>query len=112
KVRLLNNHAYLYIFMNRFEEAGHLLDQARAIALQVEEPLRTRVSINIDYDYAAVLYWSDDIVAAKTAFTSAMAQANSFGWQSLANYAQNYLAEIAINQGDYDEAERLLEPGL
>ena len=112
QAKLLINHAYLYIFMNRFEEASRLLDQAKAIAPQLEEPLRTRVNINIDYDYAAVFYWRGDLAAAKTAFTNVMTQANSFGWQSLANYAQNYLADIAINQENYDEAERLLEPGL
>ena len=112
QVRLLINHAYLYIYMNRFEEASRLLDQARALTPQLREPLCTRANINIGYDYAATLYWSGDLAAAKTAFTNAMKQAASFGWQSLANYAQNYLADIAINQGNYDEAERLLEPGL
>lgn len=112
QVRLLINHAYLYIFISRFEDASRLLDQARVIAPQLREPLRTRANINIDYDYAAVYYWKGDLAAAKTAFTNARAQADSFGWQSLSNYAQNYLADIAINQGYYDEAERLLEPGL
>lgn len=112
QVRLLINHAYLYIFMNRFEESRQLLDQARALTPQLPEPLRTRTSINIDYDYAAILYWSGDLAAARAAFSGAMERANDTRWQSLANYAQNYLADIAISQGEYAEAELLLEPGL
>lgn len=112
QVRLLINHAYLYIFMNRFEEANRFLDQARVISQQLEEPLRTRLNINIDYNYAAVLYWSGDLTAAKKGLSNAMKQANSLGWLSLVNSAQNYLADIAIDQGNYDEAERLLESSL
>jgi len=112
QTRLLINNAYLSIWLEHFEEANSLLDQARISASQLQESLGTRANINIDYDRAAMFYWMGDLASARTAFTRAMEQASDFGWQWLANYARNYLADIAINQGNYEEAELLLEPGL
>ncbi|MCU0571347.1 MAG: hypothetical protein MUF49_32880 [Oculatellaceae cyanobacterium Prado106] len=34
------------------------------------------------------------------------------GWQRFANYAQNFLADIAIVKGNLQDAERLLQSGL
>jgi tetratricopeptide (TPR) repeat protein len=112
KGRFFINNAYLSIFLNRFDEACCLLDQAMEVARQVPEPLRTRFILNIEYDYAAAFYWRGEFVAAREAFESVMERANTFGWQWLANQAQNYLADIATNEGDYDKAEHLLELGL
>jgi len=112
QVRLLVNHTYLYIFMERFDEAKQLLDQARELVPKLQEPLRTRYTVNIDYNYGATLYWEGDYAGARAAFTQAMKEADSFGWQSLANNARNYLADIERIEGHYDEAERLLEAGL
>ncbi len=117
KVRLFMNNAYLYIYLNDFDEeshlkASHLLDQAMSLVQQVPDPLRTRFILDIEYHYAAVFYWRGELATARDAFNSVMERANAFGWQSLANQAQNYLADIAIDEDDYDKAERLLEPGL
>ncbi len=112
KVRLFINHAYLSIFRSRFDDANDLLAQAMDTVQQVPDPLRTRFILNIEYDYAAVFYWREKIDAAREAFNRVMERANVFGWKWLANCAQNYLGDIAIIAGDYDKAERLLEPGL
>jgi LuxR family glucitol operon transcriptional activator len=112
KVRLFSNYAYFYIFLNRFDEANYLLDQAVDAVEQVPDPLRTRFMLNIEYDRAAVFYWRGEFAVAREAFHSVMEKAKAFGWQWLVNYSQNYLADIAVNNGDFDEAERLLEPGL
>lgn len=111
-VRLLDHNAYLYIFQEHFGEAHELLAQARTLARQLEEPLRTRMTINIEYDHAAVHYWQGDYVAALDKFTFAMEEAKRSGWHRLENYAQNYLADIAIQEGRYEDAKRLLETGL
>jgi len=113
KARFLLNYGYLCVFQNRFEEADHLLDQATTAAQQVQdETLRTRLMLNIDYNRAACSYWKNDIASARAGFSGVMRRGNAFGWQRLANYAQNYLADIAIGEGNYNEAERLLGPGL
>jgi LuxR family glucitol operon transcriptional activator len=112
EARLLSNKAYLSIFLEDFAEASSLLDQALIVTQQLQDPLRTRFTLNIEYDHAATLYWQGEYKVARAMFNSVMERANAFGWQWLANYAQNYLAEIALRDGDLDEAEHLLEAGL
>ena len=126
EARFLLNYGYLCIFQNHFEEADHLLDQAMEVAQPVQEPLRTRFMLNINYNRAASSYWKakwkseqgdiagskDDLTTARIDFRRVIERGNTFGWQRIANYAQNYAADIAIQQGDYEEAEHLLEPGL
>lgn len=112
RARLLSNNAYYATWRERFDEAIHLLNQAREVATQLHEPLRTRVNINIDYDYAAVFFRTKNFTAAQAAFADVLIRAQNIGWNWLENYAQNYLADIAIIDGKYDEAESLLESGL
>ncbi|GCE07885.1 hypothetical protein KDAU_52140 [Dictyobacter aurantiacus] len=96
-----------------FDKALALLDQARDIVPHVPDAqLRTRFTLNINYNYASAFYWRGETAIAKGTFQKVMEEANTFGWQWLANGAQNYLGDIARNEGDYDTAERLLELGL
>lgn len=112
EARLLLNHGNLYVFMARFEEAHQLFDQATAIVQQVPEPLRTRYALNIEYYRSGDYFWQENYEAARNGFNSARQKATAFGWHRFANYAQNYLADIAILEGSFEEAEHLLEPGL
>ena len=126
EARFLLNYGYLRIFQNQFEEVDLLLDQAMMVTQQVQEPLRTRFTLNIDYNRAASFYWKaqwkeknsdiagskEDLTTARAGFRSVMERGNEFGWQRIANYAQNYVVEIATQEGNYGEAEYLLEPGL
>jgi LuxR family glucitol operon transcriptional activator len=110
--RFLINYAYLQIFKRRFEEVDRLLDLAAEAAQKVPEPLSTRFMLTIDYNRAASSFWQGDTVSARAGFTGVMHRGNDFGRQRIANYAQNYLADIAIREEDYNEAERLLGAGL
>lgn len=110
EARFLLNYGYLLIFQDRFEQADSLLDQVMNVAQKVQEPLRTRFVLNIDYNRAASSYWKaqskgrngdiagseDDFTTARRGFRSVMQRGNEFGWQRIANYAQNYVADIAI----------------
>src|SRR5205807_604745 len=64
------------------------------------------------YERGDIIGWKDDLIAARGGFSGVIERGKAFGWQRIANYAQNYLADIAIQEGNYDEAEHLLEPGL
>jgi len=112
EARLLFNHGNLYVFMERFAEAHRLFDQATDVVQQVPETLRTRYLLNIEYNRSGNYFWQENYKAARHGFSSAQKKATTFGWHRLANYAQNYLADIAILEGNFAEAERLLEPGL
>lgn len=112
EARLLLNHGNLYVFMRRFEEADALFDQATTIVQQLPEPLHTRYMLNIEYYRSGNYYWQENYKAARDGFSSVLHKAIAFGWHWFANYAQNYLADIAVLEGKFEEAERLLESGL
>jgi len=112
EARLLLNHGNVYTYMDRFEEAHRLFDRATDILEQVPEPLRTRNMLSIGYHRSGNYYWEENYQAARSGFSSIREKATTFGWHRTANYAQNYLADIAILDGNFAEAEHLLESGL
>lgn len=112
EARFLLNHGYLSTYQNHYDEADHYFDQAMEILEHVRGPIHTRLLVNIIYDRSANSYWKRDMEAARAGFTQAEQRASAFGWQRMANYSQNYLADIAIREGNYVEAELLLGPGL
>jgi tetratricopeptide (TPR) repeat protein len=113
EARFLLNHGYLRIYQKRHDEADAFFDQATKVAQHVPRPVHTRLMVSINYDRAANSFFrQDDIAAVQASFRKAEHSASAFGWQRMANHAQNYLANIAIQEGNYEEAERLLGPGL
>jgi tetratricopeptide (TPR) repeat protein len=112
EARFLLNYGYLRIYQSRYDEADQLFDQATEILQNVSEPIHTRLMVNINYDRSANSFRKGDNMAARIGFRKAELSANAIGWQRIANYSQNYLAEIAIREEKYVEAERLLGPGL
>jgi tetratricopeptide (TPR) repeat protein len=117
EVRFLLHHGYLRIYQLRFDEAEQIFDQAAEILQSLPKGtfLHTRLMINIDYDRSANAYRRNNSMAnitARAGFRKAEQSASAFGWQRIANYSQNYLANLAIREENYAEAERLLGPGL
>jgi tetratricopeptide (TPR) repeat protein len=112
EARFLLHHGYLRIYQSHYDEADQFFDQALEVLQHVSEPMHTRLMTNINYDRSANAYRKGDNLAAKNGFRKAQQSASDFGWQRIANYSQNYLANIAIREENYDEAERLLGPGL
>src|SRR5262249_3639505 len=96
-----------------FEEAEQFFDQAMNVLQKVhDKSLRARLTANINYDRSANSYRKGDIMAARAGFRKVEQSANALGWQRAASDAQNYLADIAIQEGNYEEAEGRLGPGL
>jgi tetratricopeptide (TPR) repeat protein len=113
EARFLLNHGYLCIYQKRHDEADEFFDQATKVLQHVsEEKIHTRLMVNINYDRAANSFRRGDHMAARAGFRKAEQSANDFTWQRMANYSQNYLADIAIQEENFAEAERLLGPGL
>jgi tetratricopeptide (TPR) repeat protein len=112
EARFLLNLGHLRIYQRRYEEADQFFDQATKILQQVAEPIHTRLAVNVDYNRATNSYRKGDVKAARAGFRKTMQKANDLGWQRMANYAQNDLADLAIQEGNDEEAEYLLGPGL
>lgn len=111
ETRLLFNHGNLCIFMERFEKAHQLFTQASQVVQHVPEPLRTRYMLSIDYYRSGTYFYQKNYKAAQTWFSAVKQKATVFGWHRFSNYAQNYLADLAILEGNFEEAGHLLEAG-
>jgi LuxR family glucitol operon transcriptional activator len=76
------------------------------------EPQHTRERIPIPYRLGEICYQLEDYESAKEYYQQVVEHATEIGWQRAVNYAQNWLADIAIVQGALSEAEGLLKTGL
>ncbi len=84
-----------------------LLKQANS-----EEPKRTRQLILILYYRAEIYYQNENYERAKELYQEVVERGQTIDWQRAVNYAQNWLADIAIEQGNLDEVQGLLDTGL
>ena len=73
---------------------------------------RIRRSIHLHYYGGVIRYETGLYQEAKDFFQRVMELSQAVNWQRAGSYAQNYLADIAIEEGDYTEAESLLQSGL
>jgi tetratricopeptide (TPR) repeat protein len=109
-----SNLAHLYIRQQRFSEAReylaihqHLLER-----LDPADRLVARCQGQNHYFRGQVHLGQDDYAAAEAAFKQTLVIGRQIGWQRLIVYTQNWLADTAIAQGRFDEAESLLNAGF
>lgn len=102
------------IHQRQFSQAIHWLNVARDLLtrVQIEEPEHQRLLIRIDYYQAEMWFRTGKYKQAKTLFQKVLEQAQVAQWQQAQVYTQNWLADVAIEQGNLDEAERLLKISL
>lgn len=84
-------------------ESKNLLDHG-----QIEQAKHQRYLIRIDYYEAESWFKTGDYEKAKTLYNQALELSKIAQWKQVEVYALNWLADIAIEQGNLDEAERLL----
>jgi tetratricopeptide (TPR) repeat protein len=97
-----------------YQEAHHWLDIKDALIVQAnfEAQDKARYSTTVPYYRAEIYYAEGSYDLAKVLYNQVREQAHGSGYQRRVNYVQNRLAEIAIKEGDLEEAERLLRPSL
>lgn len=88
-------------------QANRLLEQ---VPLDSSEQQRQR--IRIGYYTAEVWYRDGDYDQAKRVYQQVLQQAQVAQWQQVEIYCANWLADIALNQSNLDEAEKWLDYGL
>jgi LuxR family glucitol operon transcriptional activator len=80
--------------------------------VQIAEPEYQRLLIRLDYYQAEIWFRTGKYQQAKALFQKLLVQAQKVQWQQAQVYIQNWLADVAIEQGNLDEAERLLKISL
>ncbi|MUG92087.1 AAA family ATPase [Scytonema sp. UIC 10036] len=78
----------------------------------VEESERQRQKIQTLYYQAKIFFLKKDYVQAKKLYQEALKQAKDIGWQRAEIAIQNWLADLAIEEGNLEVAQQILEQGF
>ncbi|MDF5721409.1 MAG: RNA polymerase subunit sigma-24, partial [Rhizonema sp. PD37] len=114
QINLAKNIAVLRIQQQKFDEAQTWLAQMIELLqqTQLEEQQRLRQLVQIHYYQGEIFFKNGEYEQSKIVFQQALEYAQSIDWRRGIFCTQNWLAEIAIQEGALDEAERLLTEGL
>ncbi|WP_298906099.1 tetratricopeptide repeat protein [uncultured Nostoc sp.] len=106
--------ARLQIRQKDYQDARHWLkiEEKLVSEAKLEERKHIRYFIPVLYHRAEIFYLEGEYVLAKQLFQEVMTSAGQISWYRVINSAQNWLADIAIEQDDRDEAHKLLIQGL
>ena len=94
--------------LNYLDKAENFLNQAN----NLEERERDRIKVAIDYYRGEIYLLKKDYNRAQQLLEQAIERGQRIKWKRFINYAKNNLADIALAQGNWHEAEQLLENGL
>ncbi|MEH1916453.1 tetratricopeptide repeat protein [Nostoc sp.] len=111
---LAESMARLRIRQNNYTDAHHwlIVEEKLVIDANLDERQHIRYFIPVLYHRAEIFYSEGEYFSTKKLFQDVMKSAEKINWHRVINSAQNWLADIAIEQGDRDEAQKLLIQGL
>jgi LuxR family glucitol operon transcriptional activator len=114
QIKLTENMAVLRIQQEEFDEAAKWLDQTEELLIQasLEDSEKRRQSIQLQYYRGMCWFKSGDMETSRKFFEDSRQQALTLQWERARRMAENWLASIAVFQGNLDEAEELLNEGL
>ena len=107
--------AVLHIRKKEYEKAFYWLNIEEELVNSINnlnEKEYTQYLIPILDNRASIYYHTNNYEQAKILYQSVVELATRINWQRFTLYAQRGLADIAIIQGDFVEAEELLKIGL
>lgn len=104
--------AILRIRQNRFAEALNWIEIEESIAEQLQERECNRFRVYALCCRAEIEFIQKNYDRAQILYEQALELATAIDWQRYINYAQNWLADIAIAQGDLEAAIKLITNGL
>ncbi|MEH2284812.1 MAG: tetratricopeptide repeat protein [Nostoc sp.] len=111
---LAESMARLQIRQKDYKDARHWLtiEGKLAIEANLDERQHIRYFFPVLYHRAEIFYSEGEYFLTKKLFQDVMKSAEKINWHRVINSAQNWLADITIEQGDRDEAQKLLIQGL
>lgn len=114
QVELAIHIAVWCIQQQQFPRATRWLNRARLLLnkAKVNPSLAERLLLHILYYQGEISYKVKDYETSKQLFQQIADQAQTIGWQRAIFLAKDFLADIAIQQGNLHQAEQLLTEGL
>jgi MalT-like TPR region/NB-ARC domain len=112
RCEVADNLAILNIRKGNYLEARQWNETCDRLALELEDPDRTRFRIYGLSTKADIFYQEQNYAKAKEFYQTALDLALEIQWQRYTNYTRGWLADIAIIEGDFTKAEKLLMTGF
>ncbi len=111
QLELAINRAILAIAQNQLSAALNWLNESQTWLQQKpsEDPNRQHQLLRLNYYQAHVCYKKGEFSKAQTLYRQALPQAQAIGWQQMEVYSLNWLADLAIEAYDWENAADLLE---
>ncbi len=105
-----------HIQMQQFSQATHWLNQAENLLnnsesldnFQINSYIKTRLSLHIIYYQGEIYYKTENYQESTILFNQIFRKAQSIGWRRASLLAKDFLADIAIKQGKFKQAQNYL----
>ena len=112
RCEIADNLAILHIRKGDCTTARQWSETCDQLTLELEDPDRTRFQIYGLATKADIFYQEQNYLKAKELYQAALDLALEIQWQRYTNYTRGWLADIAIIEGDFQKAEKLLMTGF
>lgn len=114
QLELAANMVILHVHLSQLQQAREWLTIKEQLLQQsnLSESENQEQQVQNLYYQGQIFYREQDYQQAKTIFEQALTQAQEIGWQKATAAINNWLADIALLNGDLAEARRLLEFSL
>ncbi|ELS32686.1 MULTISPECIES: ATP-binding protein [Pseudanabaena] len=112
RCEIADNLAILHIRKGNYTTARQWNETCDHLRLELEDPDRTRFQIYALSTKADLCYQEQNYAKAKELYQNALDLALAIQWQRYTNYTRGWLADIAIIEGDFTKAEKLLMTGF
>ena len=114
QVNLANHIAVWHIQQKQLQKAEQWLERAESLLDSEEVPssIAVRLLINISYYKGEIYYKTGNYKVSRGLFQQIVDKAQTIGWQRAVFLAKDFLADIAIQEGDLHKAQLLLTEGL
>ncbi|MUG99163.1 AAA family ATPase [Scytonema sp. UIC 10036] len=114
QVELAARMVVLSIHQNKFDEAYDWMKIKQNMLKQsgIDDLERQRQHIQTLYYQAKIFFLNEDYVQAKKLYQQALKQAKNIEWQRAEIAIQNWLADLAIEEGNLEVAQQILKQGF
>ena len=114
QARLANYFSVYRLTQKRYMKALAWLKHQERIATTniLDRRDKLRALVRISYYRGEILFRQEDYTQAAEQFERVKIEGAQIGWERFVNYANNWLSEIALIQGEYGSARQLIRQGL
>ena len=112
---MISTHSpFLLLRQQQYAAAKESLKEAETLlnSHQLGSQISQRSLLHLDYYHGQISFYTQEYQQAKDYFHQALDRANQLNWQRAIALCKSWLGNVAIEQGDFETAEPLLQQCL